>query len=172
MMEKYMKILRRLIIVIGLILIVVIPYGKVLAISFENSGKVIAYVKVDENARFHIQYTHSVHHTPVKETYKINENKEIVQTELAYKNFAIGMPSNATGEEKFVEKDGTYYITNMNRIFPYIDVRIGQIIANHTLILNNDEFPLDQVVEPGSWIRLKVQPMNLWQRLKGDEIFG
>ncbi|WP_261131193.1 DUF1850 domain-containing protein [Bacillus sp. Marseille-Q3570] len=172
MMKKYTKILSSLIVMIGLILIVLIPYGKVLAISFENSGKVLAYVKVEENAGFHIQYTHSVHKTPVMETYEINENKEIVQTELAYENFAIGMPSNATGEEKFVEKDGTYYITNMNRIFPYIDVRIGQVIANHTLILNNDRFPLDQVVKSGSWIRLKVQPMNLWQRLKGDEIFG
>ncbi|MCF6410846.1 DUF1850 domain-containing protein [Pseudalkalibacillus salsuginis] len=171
-MKKNTKVLASLIILIGLILIVFIPFGKVLAITFENSGNIIAYVNVDKETEFHIHYIHSVHRTPVKETYEISDNDEIVQTALAYKNFAIGMPSNATGDEKFIEKDGTYYITNMNRVFPYIDIRVGQVIANHTLIIDQKEFPLDEAVAPGSWARLDVQPINLWQRLKGDEIFG
>ncbi|WP_408008704.1 DUF1850 domain-containing protein [Pseudalkalibacillus sp. A8] len=171
-MKRYTKALASLIVLIGLILIVFIPYGNVLTITFENTGNVMAYVNVDKDTRFHIKYIHSVHRTPVKETYEINDKKEIVQTELEYENFAIGMPSNATGEEKFIEKDGTYYITNMNRIFPAIDIRIGRVIANHTLVMDQEEFPLDQAVAPGSWIRLNVQPINLWQRLKGDEIFG
>jgi hypothetical protein len=97
---------------------------------------------------------------------------EIIQTELAYENFAIGMPSNATGEEKFIEKDGIYYITNMNRVFSHVDLRTGQIISNHTLIMGDAEIPLKNWIEPGTWVRLKVQPISLWQRLKGDDILG
>ena len=44
---------------------------------------------------FDIRYTHSVHKTPVQESYYVSESGEIVQYELAYENFAIGMPSNA-----------------------------------------------------------------------------
>ncbi|MCL6574070.1 MAG: hypothetical protein K6T88_20710 [Bacillus sp. (in: Bacteria)] len=29
-------------------------------------------------------------------------------------------------------KDGKYYITNMDRIFPYLDIRIAQTIPHHS----------------------------------------
>ncbi|MDO7487180.1 DUF1850 domain-containing protein [Peribacillus frigoritolerans] len=43
------------------------------------------------------------------ESYRLSD-KQIEQTELAYDDFAVGMPSNAEGEEVFEEKDGTYFI--------------------------------------------------------------
>jgi hypothetical protein len=52
---------------IALILVSMIPYGKVLALQFENSGQVLVYADVDIETDFQIRYTHSVHRTPVTE---------------------------------------------------------------------------------------------------------
>ncbi|MGM7703149.1 DUF1850 domain-containing protein [Pseudalkalibacillus sp. Hm43] len=171
-MKQWKKWSLLILLVIGLLSMGMIPYGKVLALQLESSGQVLVYMDVNEGTDFRIRYTHSVHQTPVTEFYEINEVNQIVQTKLAYENFAIGMPSNATGEEKFIEKDGIYYITNMNREFSHVDLRTGQVIANHTLMMDDNEIPLKNWVEPGSWIRLEVRPISLWQRLKGEDILG
>ena len=90
-------------------LLVFIPFKQTLVFTYENEEKLLAYLPFEKENSFQIKYTHSIHLSDVIETYKLTK-KQIILTELSYKDFAIGMPSNAEGDEVFEEKNGTYYI--------------------------------------------------------------
>jgi hypothetical protein len=109
------------------------PYKQVIAFSYQDKGELVAYLPLKNERNFQIKYTHSIHLSDVLESYRLSD-KQIEQTELAYDDFAVGMPSNAEGEEVFEVKDGTYFIKNMQRTFTFIDIRVGQVKANHRLI--------------------------------------
>ncbi|MED4533590.1 DUF1850 domain-containing protein [Metabacillus fastidiosus] len=145
------------------------PYKQVVAFTFEDREQLLAYLSLEEKESFQIQYTHSIHNSDVTETYRISSN-EITQTELAYKDFAVGMPSDAEGNELFIRKGGIYYIKNMKRTFSYIDLRIGQVKANHRLIYEGKTYQLSSDIKPGTWVRITPKKITLWQQLKGVKI--
>ncbi len=145
------------------------PFTETIAFYQEDREELLAFLPIQDDNSFQIQYTHSIHLTDVVETYELR-NKEIVQTELQFENFAIGMPSNVEGNEKFVEKDGKYLIKNMNRRFPYIDLRVGLVRADHRVIYKESVYKLSNYIRPGTWVRIKPAKLSYWERLKGVEI--
>lgn len=145
------------------------PYKQVIAFTYQNQDRLLAYLPLKKEKSFQVQYTHSIHLSDVVESYRLSKNK-IIQKELAYEDFAIGMPSNAEGKEVFQEENGIYYIKNMNRTFPFIDLRIGQVRANHRLIYENRTYTLSKSIEPGTWVRISERKLNLWQQWKADQL--
>lgn len=145
------------------------PYKQVIAFTYQNQDRLLAYLPLRKEKTFQIQYTHSIHLTEVVESYRLT-NDQIIQTELAYEDFAVGMPSNAEGAEVFEEKDGTYYIKNMNRAFPFIDLRTGQVRANHQLIYENRTYTLSKSIEPGTWVRISERKLTLWQQWRAGQL--
>ncbi|MFC0271885.1 DUF1850 domain-containing protein [Metabacillus herbersteinensis] len=145
------------------------PYKQVVAFTDQDQEKLLAYLSIKKDNTFQIKYTHSIHLSDVIESFHLSD-KHIVLTELAYKDFAVGMPSNAEGEEIFKEKNGTYYIKNMNRSFKFIDLRIGQVRANHRVIYQDKTYTLSEYMKPGAWVRIKREKITLWQQLRGVNI--
>jgi hypothetical protein len=147
------------------------PYKQVIAFSYQDQGELVAYLPLKNERNFQIKYTHSIHLSDVLESYRFSD-KQIIQTELAYHDFAVGMPSNAEGEEVFEEKDGTYFIKNMKRTFAFIDLRVGQVRANHRLVYDEKTYTLSDFIKPGTWIRISSESISLWEQLKGVKISG
>lgn len=137
-----------------------------------ETGQRLAFLNVRPDEEFKIKYIHSIHRTPVLETYHTNGEGTIIQTEMRFEEFGVGMPSGVTGTEIFTQKDGTYILSNMNRTFPSLDIRTGQIIANHTLLYDRHEYPFSSFSEKGSWVRIKTEKLNVWQWLNGGEKLG
>jgi hypothetical protein len=165
---KY-SILGSLLIVI--VIIFFLPYKPTLAFTYQNTNKMLAYIPVDmKGETFQIEYTHTIHLSDVLESYKIDENNTIHEYEFRFEEFSVGMPSNATGGEEFVMKDGKYYITNMDRIFPYLDIKIAQTIPHHSIIYNDKEYSFLDFFEPGTWTRIQSKKISLWQQLKAVNI--
>jgi len=169
------KSVRKMIILLFLILIsniviLFIPIRQSLVFQFQDTEQVLAYIPFTKEQKFKIKYIHSIHLSDVVESYQVTENGHIKQYELMYEDFGIGMPENASNGEIFEHKNGKYYLKNMNRLFPYFDLRIGQVRSNHTVIYLNIEFPLGEYIEPGTWIRIKVDKLNILQQLKGVNI--
>ncbi|UII57058.1 DUF1850 domain-containing protein [Cytobacillus spongiae] len=157
-------------IVLLIAFVLLIPYQKALVLQYQNTGKVLAYISLSNTENFKIKYTHSIHLSDVVESYTVTEDMSILQYELMYEDFAIGMPSDAAEGEVFEQKDGKYYIKNMERIFPSFDMRIGKVRANHRVIYNEKEYPIGDVIDPGTWIRIKVEKISMLQQLKGVNI--
>ena len=147
-----------------------IPNKDALVFQYQNSGKVLAYFPLSEGDSFQMKYIHSIHLSDVVESYTVTKGNEIKQIELMYEDFAIGMPENAAAGETFEHRNGKYYIKNMDNRFPFFDLRIGKVRANHTLIVGTNEYPLSHYIEPGTWVRLKIERINLWQQWKGVNI--
>lgn len=147
-----------------------IPFRQGLAFEYQDSGELLAYILFSKDEKFQIKYTHSIHLTDVVESYQLVKNDQIKQYELMYEDFSIGMPENAGEGEVFQQKNGKYYLKNMNRIFPFFDLRVGQVRANHTVIYKQVEYPLSHYVQPGTWVRIKIERLNLFQLLKGVNI--
>lgn len=144
-----------------------IPIKQALVFEYQNTGKVLAYIPFSEEDSFKIKYTHSIHLSDVVESFKLNNNGHIHLYELVYEDFAIGMPENASDGEVFEQKDGKYYIKNIKQVFPQIDMRIGEVRANHTIVFQNKEYPLTRFIEPGTWVRIKIEKLNVFEQMKG-----
>jgi hypothetical protein len=157
-------------ILISIVIILFIPKQQALVFQYQNTGKVLAYIPISKEDFFKIKYTHSIHLSDVVESYQFTKDGQIKQYELVYEDFAIGMPNNASDGETFEQKDGKYYIRNMNRVFPHFDLRIGKVRANHRVIYNGAEYQLSQYIEPGTWVRIKTEKLNWYQQWKGVNI--
>lgn len=167
--NKY-RILVIFILLVGtLLLIFNIPLYSVLSIEQEDTGKVLAFGNRKQMENFEIHYIHSIHKTPVLESYEIQGHK-IVQQQIMYEQFAVGMPSNVEGEGKFIERNGHYIITDMGREFPYLDIRIAQVMPEHGIIIHNQLILFASFAKPGSWIRMKERKISMWQMMKGVDI--
>ena len=126
-----------------------------------------------DNHSFSVRYTHSIHLSEVEEFYVTTSSNQIQQTKLLYEDTAIGMPANAEGNEIFeVTKEGKYLISNMERVFPYIDIRIGQVVANHRLVLDGREYPLADYFDKGSVVRVQLKKQSLYNQWKGVTVVG
>ncbi|EDL65625.1 DUF1850 domain-containing protein [Bacillus sp. SG-1] len=158
-----------------LLLLLFVPFQRcVVLVSLKTEGdKVLAPLKSGEESEFSILYTHSIHLSDVREVYKADEYMNIVQTTLIYEDTAIGMPGGATGEEVFGRtEDGRYKISNMNRTFPFIDISIGRVAANHRFIYNEKVYKLADYFKQGTLIRMSVQKQSLFQLWKGVILDG
>ncbi|MBM7659610.1 hypothetical protein JOC85_000377 [Bacillus mesophilus] len=149
------------------LLILLVPYKDSLVFEKGNSGKTMVYYPKDNLQTFQILYTHSIHLSEVVEIYEISLQNDIIQTGLIYEDYAIGMPSGPAEGEKFKLVDGKMHITNMKRRFPYLDIRIGQVVANHQLVIAGTTYKLGEYVPPGSWVRVNYRKLNNLQILKG-----
>lgn len=159
--------------IIILLLVLFLPYKKALTFMDLRSNEILIYLPVDEEQTFQLEYIHSIHRSTVIDTYRITTDNRIQQTTLQYEDMAIGMPSNALYEgEKFVEKDGKYFIENMNRVFPSINLGTSQVVVSHKINTLDKQYKLDAFIEPGSLIEIEVQDVTLLQMMRGVNMDG
>ncbi|RWR05533.1 DUF1850 domain-containing protein [Siminovitchia fortis] len=151
-----------------IIILLAVPITDSVTIESQKEHKLLAFFPLRAaDSRFQIVYTHSIHHSEVKESYRVLKNGTIRQTELEYEDTAVGMPANAEEGETFRMKDGKYYIRNMKRDFPWIDLSTGQVSADHRLVAGEKVTPFKEFAEPGSVVRIKKRKLSLWQQWKG-----
>lgn len=154
----------------GLAVLFVSPFYPVLALEKEDSGHLIAYVPLSKAQSFQIHYIHSIHKTPVLESFRVSGN-EMVLEQLEYHEFNVGMPSSVEGDAVMEVADGRITLRHMHRPFSHIDLRVAQVTPDHQLIINGTPLLFEQVASPGSWIRLRIRKLSLLELLKGDDFF-
>jgi hypothetical protein len=167
------KILLFMILFIFISMILFIPYRTGLIFYEENTTNIKAYLPLKKEDKFEIIFKHSIHLTDVMEKYVITDNLNIKQYEMVYEEFGIGMPSSAEGGEELVYKEGKYHLTNINNIFPSINIRNGKTVSEHRLVWGDKDKHMvwfNQYFLPGSWFTVKVKKLSLWQLMKGEKI--
>ncbi|TFD97572.1 DUF1850 domain-containing protein [Jeotgalibacillus sp. R-1-5s-1] len=145
-----------------------LPFQHVIAFHHQRTNELLAYIPANENAAFQLEYTHSIHRSPVIDYYEMTEDNQIRQTALEFEDTAIGMPSNSLYEgETFVQEDGKFRIENMNRLLPAINLYTSQVVVSHVFRYNQDAHALDDYIEPGTAISISVKDLTLWELLRG-----
>lgn len=136
-----------------------LPRGMVLAFEYGNTGRILDWYPVADQAAFAIVYTHSIHLTPVEEAYAIRGGF-IVQESIAYESYGIGMPANAVEGERFDVEDGRYVVSGLNRAFREVDMRVARVTASQELAINGERIAFASFARPGAWIRMRVRTVG------------
>lgn len=165
----WQKVARVLGAVGAFIVLLFVPFLPVLAFEHEHSGNVLAYLPAKEGTAFEIKYIHSIHLSPVVESYHV-EGTTIVQDQLTYEEYGVGMPSGAESGEQFAVVDGAYVIRSMNRVFEEIDMRVARVTASQEILTQGKTMAFTTFTEPGSWIRMKVTRIPVWTMIKGVNV--
>lgn len=143
-----------------------VPAQKNYAFTDNRTGETAAYLRIQEQT-FKIKYIHSIHLTEVLESYKILSDDSLQLTELEYEDFNIGMPSNAGEGETFVEKDGKYFITGMDKRMDEFRLFVGDVDAGLYFLADGEEYDLKKTLVRGKSYTFNVQRLSVYQLLKG-----
>jgi hypothetical protein len=145
--------------------------------AFQNVGAVLilnvngvetgafAFEKGDE---FTVSFTHSWNRTPIDEIYRIGDSGLELQ-ETLYEDFGAGLQSYEEPGQKMELIGNKVRISGIRRPVPNLTYRVGQVIANHSLIINGKKMPLSAFVKPGEPIQFKLEKVPRW-RLWRDSI--
>ncbi|PLR79039.1 hypothetical protein CU633_02305 [Bacillus sp. V3-13] len=126
-----------------------------LTITSNETNKVLWSKPVATGDLFTIRFTHSVEKTEVDEVIRVGSDELIIDSTI-YESFGAGLPFDIEKGQKMRTENGKIIIENINRKVPFIDLSIGQVIANHTLLFKGETIPLKDLSEPGTSLRFTV----------------
>lgn len=149
------------------IILAMFPFDDALVIRDSQTGRLLWETPVDNGLSFGIRWIHSIHRTPVVEFFRV-EGSELVEYQMSFEDYGIGMNNQLAPGEQLVNRNGTFYVENMHRLFPEIRLYIGQVRANHTLLFQGEEIPLRTLDRPGSSITIRVEKRSIIDRLEGS----
>jgi len=109
---------------------------------------------------FSLRYTHSVHKTPVWENFVVTGPDKLTLTSTEYRSYGVGMPS-LPSEGVFTQLGDRFILTNLNRFFSQIPVRVGPE-AKLFLVHQGREYPLYEWFEPGTLVVISTNYDYLW----------
>lgn len=124
--------------------------------------KVVFSAKAEEGMRFAVRFIHSVHRTPVIDSYVLGAGeKRIVQESTAYKAYGVGMPY--LPQDGTLTREGDYLVlTDLDLAFETIDFRVGEE-AQLTILMNETEYPIYRLAPQGALVHLAVEPRyRMW----------
>lgn len=145
-----------LFILIIILLVLFLPIKVLLATDYKTNIYMKAW-KVKEDT-FSIIYTHSVQLTEVIETYDIHGEK-IILKESYFKSYGAGLP--ATTPYSFEITDRGFRIYNINETMDNLIYRTGAEIANHRIIIGNEEYKFLDFSKPRSGIKFRIKRIPL-----------
>ncbi|MCG1021162.1 DUF1850 domain-containing protein [Sutcliffiella horikoshii] len=150
-----------------------VPLRTALVFDTQNTGHIQAYLPINKEETFQITFTHSIHLTDVVEKYEVTDDLQILQTEIIYEEFGIGMPSNAEEGEEFVYENGKYHIKDLNNVFSSMNIRNGKTVSKNRLSWGENGTKMiwfNEYFTPGDWYNVRVEKLTLWQYMKGMKI--
>jgi len=114
---------------------------------------------------FSIVWTHSVTHQPINEVYIINDDLTIGIVEMTFNEHGPNLPSAPEGSTRWEIKDGMFRVYNYDTVFEKLPVRIGQVVADHTLYYQKQTIPLRELSRPGGFITIQARRIIIIQFL-------
>ena len=137
----------------------------------DEGGKVVFILPVYEGDRYTIRFIHSVARRPVDEIYEIASDCSILR-ETVYDMMGAGLPYEPTAGQTFTVEDGKYHIRGFDMRIPALTYRINKVVADHTLLIGRDVYPLKRWAAPGKPLTFRVRRLTpvqvfpIWRALR------
>ncbi|WP_283408806.1 DUF1850 domain-containing protein [Anoxynatronum buryatiense] len=125
----------------------------------------LAQYPIEKGETFTIIWTHSVTRQPVTEVYRLNDDLTIGIEEMLFNEHGPNLPSGPEGSTLWEIKNGMFRVYNYDMVFEALPVRIGQMVADHTLVIRHKTIPLQELSRPGGFITIHPQQTNALQYL-------
>ena len=119
------------------------------------SGKVYGKWPLETNGEFSVEFVHSVHQSPVRETFKIDGR--IIRPILArFSSFGAGMQSDL-GEGQTLTRDGdAMVISGFSASFKELNYIVGTV-SDHFLLVNNKSYSLRDLCGRNAHVTIRVK---------------
>ena len=129
------------------------PQEGFLEIRNADSGKVYGKWSLKEDDEFAVEFIHSVHQSPVRETFTVKDNT-IQPVTVRFFSFGAGMQSDLE-EGQVLSRDGdALLITGYNSSFAVLNYIVGQV-SDHVLLINGDTVSLQELCGKNAHITLR-----------------
>lgn len=150
------------IIILTLLLLTNFYNMNVLTFEHFQEEEILLTFKVEEGDEFIVKWIHSVELTPWEEIFRIDSNNNIILDRTRFQQFGAGVPDFAG---KTVEiKDGYITYGEINQKIPLLPYGISNF-AKHTLVFNDVEYPLYELVPDGDRINIYTEKISLLKYL-------
>ena len=128
--------------------------ARVLEIRDADSGKVYGKWPLDEGGEFSIEFVHSVHQSPVQESFIIEGNL-IRPIKARFSSFGAGMQSDL-GEGQVMSRDGdAILVTGFSSTFRELNYIVGTV-SDHLLIINDETVSLRELCGKNAHIVIRT----------------
>ncbi len=154
-----------------IIFFVFIQKQLVFQIEDGRNGEIYYVRPVSVGEKIILHYTHSVTRRPVEEIYMITDSQTIAITDMYFDEFGANLPvgPETTADETtiFTVEEDYYHVQYPNRTFDAVPLRIGQVIAGHTLIFEDgSRLPLLDVAPGGTFVKMRVVMKPFWSSVQ------
>lgn len=103
---------------------------------------------------FTLIYTHSVHKTPVYETFIISKDNRFILKEVRYSSLGVGMPF--TDEGGVFTNENGQFVLRFDRTLQAIPIRVSPI-PDHAIQIGNATYPLLAFAKPESLLEIRAK---------------
>ena len=117
-------------------------------------GKKIVDFPLRAGDTFFIRYIHSSDGTPVRDTFLIGKDGQLILVEEAYLWYGAGLEFQKRDGVQWTS-DGRWSIIRLDRILPELRLRIGRV-AQQILVLPDRVIPFDTLGRPGEGLIIAV----------------
>ncbi len=91
-----------------------------------ETGRVVFLKRVAPGDTFTLSFIHSVEKSEVTDYFRIDDNNRIIRYQTDFSSLNTGLPAVASGEEVFRRTDRGFRLSNINRAFPEILLRVHE----------------------------------------------
>ncbi len=161
---RYMKIIFIPIFILLLTALYINSNYAIFQVRVFDTEKVLFQKIVKKNEIITLEYIHSVTEQPVYEDFYVKNNSTLAMKEMRYDSFGANLPVGPEKLEneqtKFIVEDDCYKIHYENRTFDVVPLRVGQVIADHTLVFkDNTRLRFLDIVNGGEYVEFYVKPL-------------
>ena len=128
--------------------------GQFLEIRDDASGKVIKKFSMQEGEEFAIEFIHSVHQSPVRESFII-EDKVIRPISARFYSLGAGIQSDLDGDQVMSRDGDALLITGFNSSFRELNYIVGTV-SDHLLIIGDETISLRDLCGKNAHIVIRI----------------
>ncbi len=158
------KIIFLLILVLAVSFYYQAAHYAVFTVRDHNSGALLFQKILSVDETFKLHYIHSVTNQPVDEVFYVKSTRTLALKEMYYDSFGANLP---VGPEQlrdetttFIKEGDHYKVVYENRAFDVVPLRVGQVVANHTLIFDDgSKLRFLDVASGGAYVEFYVSPL-------------
>ncbi|MDR0513481.1 MAG: DUF1850 domain-containing protein [Treponema sp.] len=127
----------------------------VLEIRDTFSGRLYGRWPVDENGGFAIEFIHSVNQSPVRESFRVEDGRLVLESVRFY-SFGAGIQSDL-GEGQTLSQDGdAMIISGFNVPLNELNLIVGTV-SDHLLFINNNVISLRELCGRNAQITIRYR---------------
>jgi len=130
------------------------PERFVLLLENRETRKILLRLPLQPGESFLYQYVHSSDHTPVRDTFRIDQEGKMILVEEAFLWYGAGLEFQDHGDAK-ISYSGPWTRVQLNRGFSQIPLRVGRV-ARQILTVRGQSYRLDELGNPGECLILSL----------------